>query len=152
MKLSGSVIKDMRLLIVDINVVLSALVSHGDSSRVFILNAQKNKFRLISPQFFLIEAGKHTTEIAERSALSLEEALKDVEFIMKQITLVSEDEYKDKENEAKQILKGHEKDVPYLALSLKYDCNIFSGDKIFKQFCPERVKTPREILEELDKI
>jgi len=28
------------------------------------------------------------------------------------------------------------------------NCNILSGDKVFKQLCPDKVKNPREILEE----
>ena len=61
-------------LVADINVILSALVSHGHSSQFFVLNAHKKKFDLIVPQFILIEAGKHLTEIAERSTFPIEEA------------------------------------------------------------------------------
>lgn len=138
-------------IVVDINVILSALVSHGDSSKVFEINAEKKRFDFIAPQFILIEAGKHLIEIAKRSAFSLEETQEDLEFITNQIKFFQEVDYNDKLKEARAILKEHQKDVPYLALALKFNCNIFSGDKIFKQLCPEKVKAPKEILQELFK-
>ena len=136
-------------LVVDINVILSALVSHGNSSRIFELNSEKKKFDFIAPQFILIEAGKHLTEIAKRSTLPIEETQRDLELITKQINFFPEEDYKDKLAEARNILKEHQKDVPYLALALKFDCDIFSGDKIFKQLCPNKVRNPKEILQEL---
>ena len=141
----------MVFLVVDINVVLSALISHGDSSKVFKLNSDKRKFDLIAPQFILIEAGKHLAEIAKRSSLPFGEAQEDLELITSQIKFFPEEDYKDKLKEAKDILKEHEKDSHYLALALKFNCDVFSGDKVFKQLCPDKVKNPREILDELDK-
>ena len=87
-------------------------------------------------------------EIAKRSTLPLEEIIKDIEFIKEQIHFISEEYYEDKNEKAREILKGHEKDVPYLALALAMNCNILSGDKVFKQICPDKVKNPREILGE----
>ncbi len=136
------------LLVVDINVVFSALISHGDSSRVFMLNALNKKFKFIAPEFLFVEAGKHTAEIAERSALPLKEAQKDIELIIKQIKFIPEKQYIDKLREAREILKKHEKDVPYLALALKFNCNIFSGDKVLKSIIPNKVNNPKELLEE----
>lgn len=45
------------------------------------------------------------------------------------------------------MLEGHEKDVPYVALALKLDCKIFSGDKILKSFIPDKIITPKELLD-----
>lgn len=137
-------------LVIDVNIVFSALVSHGDSSNVFVLNARKKKFSFIAPEFILVELGKHTTRIAEQSNLPFEEVQRDLRFITNHVSLISETEYYDKIQEAREILKGHEKEVPYLALALKYNCYIFSGDRVFKQLCPEKVKTPKEILEEFN--
>ena len=134
-------------LVVDINVVLSALIGRGNSSIIFELNAEKKMFRFIAPQFILIEAGKHLVEIARRSALPMEEIAEDINFIKEQITFISEEDYDDKNDEARKILRNHEKDVPYLALALKYNCKIFSGDKTLKAIIPDKVLTPKEMLE-----
>ncbi len=137
-------------IVVDVNVILSALVSRGNSSRFFVLNARENMFNLIAPQFIIIEAGKHLIEIAERSGLPIEECQKDLEFIINQIKLIQELYYEDKLEEARVILAEHQKDVPYLALALKYDCKIFSGDKNLKTIVPEMVKNSKELLLEFD--
>ena len=140
----------MGHLVVDVNVVLSSLLNRGNSSIAFTLNARKKKYRLIAPEFLLVELGKHTSEIAKRTRLSLEEAQKDLEFLTKQIKLFSEEKYGHKEDEARNILKEHQKDVPYLALALAFNCSIFSGDKVLKSIIPDRVKIPKELLEELE--
>ncbi|MGB7532846.1 MAG: PIN domain-containing protein [Halobacteriota archaeon] len=50
---------------------------------------------------------------------------------------------------AEKMLSGHLKDVPYLALALKLECPIFSGDKVLKRLSPVRVCSPRELLDTL---
>ena len=141
----------MIFIVVDINAVLSALISHRNCFKIFKLNGEKKKFRFVAPEFILVEAGKHMVEIAKRSKLPLEEIQKDIDFIKEQIHFISEEYYENKNEEARKILKGHEKDVPYLALAIAMACDILSGDKVFKQICPSKVKNPREILEEFNK-
>ena len=137
-----------ELFVVDVNVVISAVFNKGDSLNVFFWNALYNKFNFIAPQFLYIELGKHTDRIARETKYSLLEATKILKFVIKQIKFVSDTEFSDKIEEAKKILKGHEKDVPYLALALKFNCIIFSGDKELKRLIPDKVKTPKELLEE----
>ncbi|MEK6824658.1 MAG: PIN domain-containing protein [Nanoarchaeota archaeon] len=137
-------------LVVDINVIFSAILGIGNSSNIFKLNAQKKKYEFIAPEFLYIELGKYTSEIAQRTSYTLKEAEKALIFIERQIKFIQENIFQDKVEEARMILKGHEKDVPYLALALKFNCNIFSGDKILKSIIPDRVKTPKELLKELE--
>ncbi|RJS69154.1 hypothetical protein CW713_05800 [Methanophagales archaeon] len=46
---------------------------------------------------------------------------------------------------AKRLLSTHPKDVPYLALALKFNCPIFSGDKTLKRLSPVKVLSPKEV-------
>lgn len=140
--------KDTKMyLVIDVNVVISSLLSQGDSFNVFALNNIFNKFEFVAPEFLLIEFEKHKEEIVKRSKLNADEAKEVIDFITKNITFVPDSQFRDKIKEAKEILKEHEKDVPYLALALKLNCNIFSGDKLFKSICKEKVKAPKEILD-----
>ena len=134
------------MLVVDFNVIFSSALGIGHSYMIFYLNNKERKFRFITPEYMYVEIGMHTEEIAKRSNFSLEKAQEVLKFIIKQITFIQDQEFNYKIEEAKQILKGHEKDVPYLALALARDCDILSGDKIFKQLS-DKVKSPREILE-----
>ncbi len=140
----------MLPLVVDVNTVISSLLGEGNSLLVFKMNDLLKKYYFISPEFFLIEIGKHTSEIAERSKLSIIEATKVMNFVSQQIQFVSASDFEDKFHDARKILEDHEKDVHYLALALKYNCDILSGDKTFKTLCPDKVKNTREILEELN--
>ena len=134
------------LVVVDVNVILSSLLSQGDSFNVFALNDIFNKFDFIAPEFLLIELEKHKKEIFKRSKLSKEEFEEVLEFVIEQITFIPESQFNDFLAEARRILSQHQKDVPYLALALKLNCNIFSGDKAFKHLCPEKVLSPKEML------
>lgn len=135
-------------LIIDPNIVISALIRKGNVSEIFSLNSILKKFEFIAPNFLIIELGKHTKKIMEKTHFSEELIKEEIEFILSQITFISDNEYNEKTREAKEILKEHEKDVPYLALALAFNCNIFSGDKVLKSLIPDKVKTPREVLEE----
>ena len=139
-------------LVVDPNTIISASLVRGNASNVFSLNYTKKKFDFVAPLFLVVELGKHTNKIASKTHFSLEEARKEIEFVTNQITFIPEGQFVDKIKEAREILKGHEKDALYLALALKFNCNIFSGDKVFKGLCPDKVKTPRELLDEFSDV
>lgn len=107
-----------------------------------------NKFNLVAPAYMLEELKKHKEEIIQKSKLPREVIENDLDFVTENIDFISKSEYKDKIEEARKILKNHDKDIDYLALALKLNCNIFSGDKKFKQLCPDRVRNPKELLDE----
>lgn len=141
----------MDFLVIDVNVALSSILGFGNSLRIFELNVEKKKFKFIAPEYLSIEFGKHAVDLAKRSKFSIDESQEAIRLIVDQLTFVSENDFRDKLNEARKILGKHEKDVPYLALAIAKNCDILSGDKIFKELVPEKVKTPREILEMFEK-
>jgi predicted nucleic acid-binding protein len=69
-----------------------------------------------------------------------------MEFLRGEITIVPSSQFIEFLPEARRNLSGHPKDVPYLALALKLNCPIFSGDKTLKQLSPLRVLSPGEVL------
>ena len=78
--------------------------------------------------------------------MSYEEVIKIAEFIIGQINIVPQSEFEEFLPKAKEIARDHPKDVPYIALSLKLNCPIFSGDKKLKEIYPEKVLSPRDML------
>ena len=147
--LFGSIIPNMpkMYLVVDPNTVISASIIKGNISKIFSLNHEKKKFDFVAPLFLILELGKHTNKIANKTHFSQEEVKKEIEFVLNQITFIPDEQWIGKIKEAKISLKGHEKDVPYLALALAFNCKIFSGDKILKSIIPDKVITPKELLE-----
>ena len=132
--------------VIDVNVIISSLLKTGNTLVIFALNNIMEKYEWIAPEYLIIEIGKHTQKIIEQSHLSLEEVTRVMIFLTKQINFISEDQFKDKFGEARTLLKGHEKDVYYLALALKFNCEIFSGDLKLKDLVPNKVNTPKELL------
>jgi predicted nucleic acid-binding protein len=139
------------LIVLDVNLVFSALLGEGDSFDIFAANVFFNKFEFIAPEFFLVELEKHKKEFLERSEFSEEGFNEVLDIIIKQINFIPFGEFSDFEKESAKILSSHLKDVPYLALALKYNCFISSGDKILKKIIPDKVLNPKEMLDILYK-
>ena len=135
-------------IVIDTNIIIPAVLNRGNILNIFIKNFSEKKFKFIAPNFLILEIGKHTQKIAKNTKFSNEEVLEMLEFVVGQITFIPDEDFKDKIDEAREILKEHKKDVSFLALALAFNCKILSGDKIFKQFCQDKVKTPKELLSE----
>lgn len=134
------------MLVVDFNVVFSALVTRGKSRFVFELNDILGKFEFISTQYMYSELSDNLDRISLLSKLPKEEISKVLEFIKKSVEIIPFKTFEDKAKEAIS-LAPHLKDVPYVALSLKLDCKMLSGDKGLKKALPDRVITPSEALD-----
>jgi len=134
-------------IVADANIVLSSLLSKGNSFNVFALNKLFNKFNFVAPEFLLTELEKHKEEIFERSKLQKEIFDEALNLILGQITFISQSVFSESVSEAKRLLPSHLKDAPYLALSLNLDCLIFSGDKMLKKLLPLKVLSPKEMLD-----
>ena len=134
------------LIVVDANVVFSALIKRSKPLRVFELNKIFNKFEFISSEFLFFEFGKRVDKILRFTQFSNEEFIKVFSFIKEEIELIPFGTFKDKVEEAREK-SPHLKDLPYVALSLKLDCKILSGDKNLKKCLPDRVITPSEAME-----
>ena len=131
------------LLVVDVNVVFSALVNKGKSFEVFESNKIFIVFEFIAPEFLFSELGKRIDKLLSQSKLTKEELSEVFSFIKKEINLIPFSEFSDKLPEA---MKLNFKDSPYLALALKLNCPILSGDKGLKEQTKVKILSPSESL------
>lgn len=138
----------MRL-VVDANVVVSSLLRGGIPFKVFALNSLLKRFEFIAPDFLISETEKYKEELFRETKLPKDIFFDTMDFLFEEIDIVPAEEFKEFVPEAKKMLSKHIKDVPYLALALKLDCPIFSGDKVLKRLSPVRVCPPRELLDSL---
>ena len=134
--------------VVDTNAVFSALHTKGKPFEVFTVNKVVGIFEFIAPEFLFFEIGRRMDKLLARSKLSKTEISDIFSFLKREINFVSSATFEDKVEEAKQK-SPHLKDVSYVALSLKLDCKILSGDKGLKKSLPDKVITPSEALEML---
>ena len=135
----------MRL-VVDVNVVFSALVNKGESSKVFEVNKQMRRLEFIAPEFLLTELQQNIDKLQKMTRLTKEEITASFLFITEQITFIPSSIFLDKLPEAMQL---NFDDSPYLALALTYKCPIFSGDKGLKKQTKVEILSPREVLDML---
>ncbi len=135
-------------LVVDSNTIISAVLNRGNLLNIFIKNFSEKKYRFIAPNFLILEVGKHTEKIAKKTKFSSEEVLEMLEFVVGQITFVPDEYFEDSIEETRKILKAHQKDAHYLALALAFNYKLFSGDKVLKSLVPDKIITPKELLDE----
>lgn len=131
------------LLVVDANVVFSALVNKGETYQVFERNSRQKKFSFIAPEYMFLEIELKTAKLLSITALTANEVSDAYLFIRKQIEMISFSEFSDTLAEAQ---KRNYDDAPYIALALKRRCAIFSGDKQLKQQAKIPIYSPRELL------
>ena len=55
------------LIVVDVNVILSSLLTKGNSFKVFALNDLFGKFDFVAPEFLLKELDKYKEKFLKRS-------------------------------------------------------------------------------------
>ena len=137
-------------LVIDANVIISSLINAGIPSKVFDLNSKLSKFDFIAPEFLMEEVKKHEDKLLKLTKFSKEEFEKTYKLLMDEITFISKEEFSEFLTKAKE-LAPHDKDVPYVALSLAANCPIFSGDKGLLNSKAE-VLPPRQVLDILEAV
>jgi len=117
-------------IVLDANVLISALLKDGRTRQLLLSN---QKFEFCVPIYFRAEFLKY----ANHFAIKLAKPKKEILRIMKQLIELAEikefkkNEYVDFLSEAKNI-SPDPKDVPYFALALKFNCPIWTNDKLLK--------------------
>ena len=132
--------------VVDANVIFSALVAKGKPLTIFILNRVVKLVEFVTPEYLFSEIGKKLDKLLEASKLSKEELSRVFSLLKEEIRIVPTESFIDKLEEAK-LVAPHPEDAPYFALALKLDCPILSGEKRFKLQSRVKVYSPTEFLE-----
>lgn len=134
------------LMVVDANVIFSALLSKESKAfDLFAVNKIFRFFEFVAPEYLFFEIGRRIDKIMMLTKLSQQELSDLFSFLKKEIEFVSMETFEDKTGEAKQLAQ-HEKDIPYIALALKIDSQILSGDKGLKHQTKIKVLSPSEAL------
>lgn len=138
------------MLIVDANIVLSAVVLKGKTGEVFEKNRIFGMLELYSPEYLLEQIEDNMLEIMKKSKLTIEEFKSALGFILPQIKLLEEDKFSEFLHEAEKI--SPYKDFPYVALALSFKSNgldapIWSNDKDLANVPGIKVMSTHELCE-----
>lgn len=136
------------LLVVDANIIFSALIKGGKTLDIFLLNRRVKKFEFMAPEYLIVEVEKHFDEIAEKTKLSTDELEKVLGFLEREIKFMPFEEFRDSRKEAEQASPDPD-DVQYFALALKMGIGIWSNDKTLKKQSAVKVFSTEELLKVL---
>ena len=136
-------------LIVDANVLLSALIKDSKTRELLI----DSRLELFAPEFLLREVQKHIfsdPEVRRKINVLDSEISEFLSILLHRIKVFNKEEYSRYFNESSKLVK-HDKDVPYVALSLKLGLPLWSNDKGLKEQSTIRVFNTKDLVEELSK-
>ena len=134
------------MVVVDANIIFSALLSKdGNAFNLFAVNRIFGVFEFVAPDYLFYEIDKRMDKIMSLTKLSKKELEDIFSFLKGEIEFVSMDAFEDKSSEATQLAQ-HEKDAPYIALALKLNCPILSGDKGLKKQAKVKIISPSQAL------
>lgn len=135
-------------LVCDTNVVFSALIA-GGKTRELILSDETD---LYAPEFFFTELENHRGEIEEKSSLSEEQVGLLLNVLFKDTEVVPREEFEDELKRASRIIGDTDPDdVPFLALSLHLDVDLWTDDTDFEEQDEVTVWKTHELVSRLDK-
>ena len=131
------------LVVIDANVICSALLAKGKTADIIF----SGKIEPIAPELLFVELEKHKNELLNKSKLSKEDFNILLSLLKNKIRIVSSDEFKEYLSKANILLNGHEKDTEYVALALKYNCPLWSKEKLLKKLKDIKVLDANEIMD-----
>lgn len=136
-------------LVVDANVLLSALIKEG-LTRKLMLNSSVT---LYAPEFLLDEFAKHISVVSKKSGIPVEKLKPLVKefFDETKIMVFATPELNNFMSKAR-VISPDPDDAIYFALALKLDCSIWSNDKKLKEQSKVRVYSTKEVAELISKM
>lgn len=119
----------MRI-VVDANIVFSALLNTKGKIGDILINHQR-QFDFIAPDFLRMEISKYHNKLSKISGLAIKEILESEFQIFKSLKFISEEQISQTSwNKAIELVRDiDEKDAVYVALTIEFECNLWSGDK-----------------------
>ena len=134
------------LVVIDANELFSLLIKGSKSSKEIFLS--KN-IELIAPEFILEEFANNKEELLSKVHRTETEFLEVLSVFKEKIKLFPEKEFFQFMPEACRLFPEHTKDIPYLALALKFNCLLWTEEKLLKKQLSVRVLNTAELFDSL---
>jgi predicted nucleic acid-binding protein len=132
----------MRL-VVDTNVLISALIRQGETRRILF----DFGFEFVTPAYSISEIRKYKDEICRKAGIDSVEFEHLLEILFRYIKIINPDFYSSYLEEAGGLIKDS-KDVSFLACALALQCGIWSNDKGFKEQDKIKIYSTQELFNE----
>jgi len=116
-------------LIVDTNILISFF--RDNPVRFIILNSKLLNLELFVPEYAIDELNKNKSDILKYGKINSEQFNNMLSELFKFIRIIPKEPFKEQELRAKELI--HDKDTPFFALALFFNCAIWSNEPAFKQ-------------------
>src|SRR3989338_4581202 len=117
-------------LVADTNILFSFF--RENPVRFIIINSKSFGIELFTSEYNIDELRKNKSDLFKYSGLNSEQIGSVIDELNKHISSVSPNEYKQFEQEAKQV-SPHDKDAPVFALALKIKADVWSNEPRLKK-------------------
>ena len=134
-------------IVIDANELFSLMIKGSKSSREIFLS---KTIELIAPEFILEELSHNQEELLSKTHRTELEFFQVLSVFRDRIKLISEQELHEFIDEAYKLFPNHTKDVLYLALALKFNCPIWSEEKLLKKQQRIEVFNTKELFDKLN--
>ncbi len=116
-------------LVLDTNVLFSALIAGGKTRKIIITENQN----LYAPEYTFIELENHQGMIEKKTKLDESDLQLLLNILLEEINIVPKPEFENQLPEAEKIIGEIDPDdVPFLALALHLNADLWSDDKHFQ--------------------
>lgn len=116
--------------VVDTNIFVASFLRKGDTRKILF----SKEFQLFSPDRLNFEVLAHKEEFKQKAGLNELEFHQALEIELENLQIVPFKEYGFLKQKALLICpKSHDEDWPFIALSMKLNCPLWSNDKALKK-------------------
>ncbi len=131
-------------LVVDSNIIIAALIRHGDTARVVF----SDNVSLVAPELLFEEVESHISRISEASGLGGQELAGLFSILRRVVDVLPSEKFSDFMKEANAL--AHDKDdTEFLAVGMALDIPVWSNDKALKLQNRVKVLNTAELMVEL---
>ena len=136
------------LVVIDANELFSLLIRGTSKSEIIFFS---NEIELIAPEFLLVEFSNNRQEILAKTHRSEKDFSRLLSIFERRMEFIPQEEFGGFVYKALELFPKHTKDIPYLALALRFNCPLWSEEKLLKKQSSVRVLNTVELFDLLTK-
>jgi len=121
-------------IVLDSNILFSALISKGKTRKIILKKEILPETDFYVPEHFFKELWNNLDEIKQKTELNIHDLRILILLIRQKINIIPKEEFQKQLKDAKRAIEDIDSnDVPFLALALEIDADIWSDDKHFQK-------------------
>lgn len=133
--------------VVDTNIIFSGIVSKSKTREILV----ESTLDMFAPEYLHKEVRKHKKTIRKKSELTEPEIETLLDIILENVNIIQKEEYLSEYTEAKDLIEHIDPDdVPFLAIALSIEADIWSDDKHFQKLDEVKTWTTPELIQYLE--